>query len=128
MTTRVIDDALALLSEQNVDYTSFFRALSQTDSSPARDLFSEPAAFDAWLARWLPRKGGGDMERVNPIYVPRNHLVEAALDAATEGDLAPFERLVDAVSRPFEERPGLEEYAAPAPPGFGSGYRTFCGT
>ena len=68
------------------------------------------------------------MDQVNPIYVPRNHLVEEALDAATAGDLGPVERLLDAVRRPFEERPGLERYALPAPPGFGDAYQTFCGT
>ena len=64
---------------------------------------------------------------VNPIYIPRNQLVEEALAAATAGDLEPFERLVDAVSRPFDERPGLERHAEPAEPDFGA-YRTFCGT
>ena len=67
------------------------------------------------------------MDRVNPIYIPRNHLVEEALAAATAGDLEPFRRLVDVLAAPFEERPGLEAFAAPAPPSFGA-YRTFCGT
>ncbi len=63
-----------------------------------------------------------------PHYVPRNHLVEEALTAASEhDDLEPFERLLDAVTRPFDERPGLERYAEAAPKDFGS-YRTFCGT
>jgi uncharacterized protein YdiU (UPF0061 family) len=68
------------------------------------------------------------MDRVNPVYVPRNHLVEAALTAATAGELGPFERLVDVLARPFDERPGLESYAAPAAPDFDAGYQTFCGT
>ena len=67
------------------------------------------------------------MDRVNPVYIPRNHLVEEALDAATRGDLAPLELLVAAVSAPFDERPGMERYAEPAPPEFGF-YQTFCGT
>jgi uncharacterized protein YdiU (UPF0061 family) len=68
------------------------------------------------------------MDRVNPIYIPRNHLVEEALEAATDGDLAPFERLVDVLARPFDERPGLEAYAEPAPAAFAAEYCTFCGT
>jgi uncharacterized protein YdiU (UPF0061 family) len=64
---------------------------------------------------------------VNPIYVPRNHLVEAALDAATTGSMEAFCALVDVIRHPFDERPGLEEYALPAPPDRGP-YRTFCGT
>jgi uncharacterized protein YdiU (UPF0061 family) len=67
------------------------------------------------------------MDRVNPIYIPRNHHVEDALAAATAGDLGPFHRLVAVLAQPFDERPGLEPYAAPAPPSFGA-YRTFCGT
>ena len=46
------------------------------------------------------------MDRVNPVYIPRNHRVEEALAKATEGELAPFHQLVDIVSSPFDERPG----------------------
>jgi len=53
--------------------------------------------------------------------------VEAALAAATAGDLQPFRALLDVLSQPFDERPGLEAFAAPAPSSFGP-YRTFCGT
>ena len=67
------------------------------------------------------------MDQVNPVYIPRNHQVEAALAAATDGDLGPFRRLLGVLAQPFDERPGLEPYAAPAPPSFGR-YRTFCGT
>jgi uncharacterized protein YdiU (UPF0061 family) len=67
------------------------------------------------------------MDRVNPVYIPRNHQMEEALAAASAGDLGPFGRLLDVLAQPFNERPGLEPYAAPAPPSFGA-YRTFCGT
>jgi uncharacterized protein YdiU (UPF0061 family) len=136
----LIDEVLVLLHAQRVDYTSFFRALSSSlvgDAARVRSLFAEPAAFDEWSVRWQERLAtshGDDtsataaqMDRVNPVYIPRNHLVEDALAAATEGDLVPFHRLLDVLARPFDERPGLEQYAAPAPPSFGP-YRTFCGT
>jgi uncharacterized protein YdiU (UPF0061 family) len=135
----LLDDLVALLSEHRVDHTSFFRALSSAlrgDAAPARALFAVPAAFDGWSARWRTRlaaEGGAPdgvaeaMDRVNPVYIPRNHLVEEALSAATAGDLAPLHRLLDVLGAPFEARPGLEPYAAPAPPGTGA-YRTFCGT
>ena len=67
------------------------------------------------------------MDRVNPAYVPRNHLVEEALDAATKGDLEPLRLLLEAVTDPYNERPGVERYAEAAPETFGP-YRTFCGT
>jgi serine/tyrosine/threonine adenylyltransferase len=67
------------------------------------------------------------MDRPTPIYIPRNHLVEEALTAATAGDLDPLQQLLVAVSAPYDERPGLERYAGPAPEDFGT-YQTFCGT
>ncbi len=67
------------------------------------------------------------MDRVNPVYIPRNHLVEQALAAATEGDLDPLDQLLGAVAAPYQERPGLQRYAAAAPTDFGP-YQTFCGT
>jgi uncharacterized protein YdiU (UPF0061 family) len=68
------------------------------------------------------------MRSVNPVFIPRNHLVEAALDAANwQQDIQPFEELLDAVSRPYEERPGLERYGIPARPEEAV-LQTFCGT
>jgi uncharacterized protein YdiU (UPF0061 family) len=127
------DDFLALLRDQGVDYTKAFRALSahlRGDASEARVLFTEPERFDLWAERWrrqVSSDAADALDRVNPVYVPRNHKVEEALDAATAGDLEPFERLVDVVTRPFDERPGLDAYAEPAPTSFGR-YVTFCGT
>ena len=121
--TSLVDDLLPLLKESHVDYTSFFRQLSQAARGHAG-----PAGFDDWLSRW--RALGPDaesMDRANPIYIPRNHLVEEALTAATAGDLDPLERLLVAVTNPYDERAGLERYASPAPEGFGP-YQTFCGT
>jgi len=128
----LVDDLMTLLEKDHVDYTSIFRALGSAargDVSPARNLFLDLAAFDDWVGRWRVLGPDGDaMDRVNPIYIPRNHLVEEALTAATAGDLSPVERLLDAVTGPYDERPGLERYAAPAPEDFGATYRTFCGT
>ena len=122
---------LALLEAGRVDHTSAFRALgpaARGDEVPARALLPAGAGTDVWLARWRATvPDAGTMDRANPVYVPRNHVVEEALDAATGGDLAPFQQLVEVVSSPYEERPGLERYAAPAPDGAGP-YRTFCGT
>jgi uncharacterized protein YdiU (UPF0061 family) len=69
------------------------------------------------------------MRRVNPWLIPRNHRVEAALDAASdEGDLGPFEQLLNALRRPYDEDPDLSRYAEPAPGDFMAEFRTFCGT
>jgi len=126
----LVNDLLELLRAQKVDFTRFFRALSV---GAARALFSEPEPFDAWSARRaaaLPADraaAAAAMDRVNPVYIPRNHRVEEALAHAAAGEMGPFHRLLDAVSRPFEERPGLEDYAGPAPAGRAP-YVTYCGT
>jgi uncharacterized protein YdiU (UPF0061 family) len=118
----LVTDLLALLHAQQVDWTTFFRALPRGE---ARDLFLDREAFDAWAVRWeAQRDPAAEPDRVNPVYVPRNHLVDAALTAAEGGDLAPFHEMVDVLRRPFEERPGLERWTEP-----GTGpFVTYCGT
>jgi uncharacterized protein YdiU (UPF0061 family) len=132
-------DLLAILEAQRVDMTTAFRALSAAargDDAPMHALLTEPAAFDAWASRWHLRFASDgrpadevarSMDRTNPCYVPRNQLVDDALTAAVDGDMGPYERLVDAVTRPFDARPGLEAYALPSPPD-APRFRTFCGT
>ncbi|MGC2567783.1 MAG: YdiU family protein [Mycobacterium sp.] len=129
--TSLVDEVLALLTESRVDYTSFFRGLSQAargHAEPTRGLFVNLAGVDDWISRWQALvPDAALMDRSNPIYIPRNHLVEEALTAATAGDLKPLQQLLTAVSAPFDERAGFDRYAAPAPEDFGD-YRTFCGT
>ena len=136
------DDWLALLARERVDYTLAWRLLADAaagDASPLRALFPDPDAPSAWLARWRVRCAMGSevpgeqraqaMRRVNPRIIPRNHRVEEALEAASDrGDLAPFERLLDALRRPFDDAPALARYAEPAPAEVTARYRTFCGT
>jgi uncharacterized protein YdiU (UPF0061 family) len=114
-----------------VDYTGFFRDLAASlrrEDDPARGHFLDPSGYDAWRERWLAASPDADaMDRVNPVYIPRNHLVDEALTAATAGDLAPLHRLMEALTRPYEPRAGFERYAEPAPDSFGP-FQTFCGT
>ncbi len=127
----LVDELLEQLQQSAVDYTSFFRDLGRAargNAEPARDRFLDITAFDAWADRWRALSPDADvMDRTNPVYIPRNHLVEEALGAATDGDLNPLGRLLDAVTAPYRPRPGLERYADPSPEDFGT-YRTFCGT
>ena len=125
---------MKLLMDNGTDYTLAFRHLS---NGTARGLFEEPAAFDAWDATYRDRLAQepqdeaarrAAMQAVNPVYIPRNHKVEAALAAAIqEDDFAPFEELLAVLAKPFEERPELESYANP-PSGDSKNYRTYCGT
>ena len=127
----IVDDLLTLLREDGVDWTSAFRALARVargDSEALAAVVPSPGRFVGWLPRWIALAPDPDvMDRVNPLYIPRNHLVEDALSQATVGDLAPYHRLLDALTRPFDERPGFDAYAAPALAGDGD-YVTYCGT
>ncbi len=139
------DDWLALLQQQGADFTLAWRRLADAaagDTNPLRALLADPSALNPWLARWQARcaehdgaDSGADMARaarlraVNPLVIPRNHRVEAALVAAVEHrDLAPFDQLLAALRRPYDDDPAMAAYAEPAPLAVTSGYRTFCGT
>ncbi|MEU0877324.1 protein adenylyltransferase SelO [Lentzea sp. NPDC005914] len=128
----LLKDLLELMHANHVDFTTFFWRLSDAargDAEPARSLFLDLAGIDAWITRWRELGPDADaMDRVNPVYVPRNHLVEEALAAGADGDLGPLERLLEAVTSPYGERPGLSHYATPAPQDFSATYQTFCGT
>jgi uncharacterized protein YdiU (UPF0061 family) len=68
------------------------------------------------------------MRRVNPAFIPRNHRVEAALEAAsTHGDLALFHQLLEILEHPYDDQPGGSEFEEPPAPGERV-HRTFCGT
>jgi uncharacterized protein YdiU (UPF0061 family) len=143
-------DWLALLQSERVDFTLAWRRLADAaggGEAPLRALFADPQAPQAWLERWRARCTADDaaaaalgaaepaaaraarMRSVNPLVIPRNHRVEEALAAASsDGDLGPFERMLAAVRRPFDEASELSAYAEPAPAELTAGYRTFCGT
>lgn len=136
----IVNDLLALLHAERVDFTSFFRALSRSlrgDSSRLDALFPNRMGLLAWMPRWRERTSGvpavaAHMDAVNPVYVPRNHLVEEALAAATQGDLSVMSKLLDVLADPFTERfegdARMARYAEPAPVEYTEGYATFCGT
>jgi uncharacterized protein YdiU (UPF0061 family) len=143
------EDWLVLLHDGKVDYTLAWRRLADAaagDEAPLRALFTDPLAPDAWLARWRARcdsedgttgsdapaaaaARAGAMRRVNPRVIPRNHRVEEALSAASsDGNLQPFDKLLAALRRPFDDDADLAPYAEPAPAEVTACYRTFCGT
>ena len=133
------NDLLKACEGQDVDFTNLFRALAGSvrgNDELARANFDDPAVFDAWAARYHTRLAAEDiaaelraeaMNRINPIYIPRNHLVEEALKAAVGGDLEPFHKLLAVLAHPFTEQDGSETYALPAPVD-AHRHVTFCGT
>jgi uncharacterized protein YdiU (UPF0061 family) len=142
----LIEDLLAAMAANRADFTLTFRALCDASvpgddptagDAPVRRLFADGEAYAAWAARWrlrLEREPGDpfvrreQMLRVNPAFVPRNHRVEAVIQAAVvDDDYAPFEELLGVLSRPFEDQPAFARYAEP-PLAHERVHATFCGT
>jgi uncharacterized protein YdiU (UPF0061 family) len=136
------ENLLQCMVANGADFTLTFRRLCDAAAGPEGDvrvraLFSDPAAYDRWAAGWRRRLNeepvdgqarAAAMRRTNPAYIPRNHLVEAALDAANlRQDFLPFEELLAVISRPYGERPEVERYSTPARPEERV-LQTFCGT
>ncbi|MGA9668961.1 MAG: YdiU family protein [Terracidiphilus sp.] len=130
------------MAANRADFTLTFRRLcdaaaGQEGDEKVRILFAVPDAYDSWASQWRkrlteepnsPQSRAEAMRAINPAFIPRNHMVEAVLNAAVwRQDFQPFEELLAVVSRPFDDRPDLERYATPARP---EEYvsQTFCGT
>jgi len=134
---RLFGDLLGLMSDTQADFTTTFVGLAAiAESGKPPDEAGADGRFSAWCGRWLQRlarEPGGTktavalMRRSNPVVIPRNHRVEAALAAAAAGDLTVFERLLSVLRDPFVETPANPAYRGGPPPGCGP-YRTFCGT
>lgn len=127
-------DLLALMAEQQADYTGTFRALTlrQQDRLP----MSGTEAFAAWESRWRARRERQHaedeavtqlMRHSNPAVIPRNHRVEEALEAAERGDYGVLQRLLAALADPYAYTPEQEALAEPPAPS-SCAYRTYCGT
>ena len=126
----LITSLLSTMSENQADFTNTFRALA-TDSAP-RDQFTDPAAFDSWEPVWRARIAAetdpyGLMQSVNPARIPRNHRVEQMIQAAEEGDMAPFQRLMASLAHPFTDDATFADLTHPPKPGE-EVKQTFCGT
>jgi serine/tyrosine/threonine adenylyltransferase len=135
-------DLLKAMAENQADFTLTFRRLSDAAAGSkgdeaVRNLFINPLAYDAWAVRWRerlnqePQDGASRqaaMRAVNPAFIPRNHRVEAVIEAAVErSDFALFEELLMVLSKPYEDQPAFAHYAEPPEP-HERVHRTFCGT
>ena len=134
--SQLAQDLLHCMHVNGADYTSTFRALCDDDLSTARKHFPQPDAFDEWTNAWTRRldrepvsamNRSASMRRVNPAFIPRNHLVEAAIEAAVERrDFQPFAELNRVLSRPYSCQIGDDLFRDG--PKHQVAYRTFCGT
>lgn len=128
----LIGDYLTMMAEAKADYTLAFRRLAEAaegDVAGVKALLPD-ARIEEWLAAWTARLGPDApavLRATNPLYIPRNHLVEEAIAAAYQNDFAPFVTLNDVLAKPFSEQPGRDRFAMPAKPEEAV-HRTFCGT
>ncbi len=137
----LVQDLLAAMTANQADFTNTFRALGAAAADPAKDAdvraqFTNPAAYDEWAAKWRQRLSqetedgparAKAMNAINPAFIPRNHRIEAAIQAALADEFAPFEKLVAVLAKPYEDQPQMADYAAP-PAMDERVLRTFCGT
>lgn len=135
-------DLLQAMADNGADFTLTFRRLSEAAAGPEHDsgirnLFVDLKAIEEWLARWRSRleleptdvaARQQAIRSVNPLYIPRNHRVEAVIRAAVDKeDYGPFQELVEVLAKPFEENQASAKYAEP-PQAHERVHQTFCGT
>ena len=139
----LIESLLDIMADNQADFSLTFYHLSQLDVEPddkdadMRHLFNKPDAIDAWLAQWRQRLSSEtmddserqlSMQSVNPVYIPRNHQIEAVIRAAEDhNDFVPFYALHEVLQNPFRYQPGKESYMLPPEPEQVV-HKTFCGT
>lgn len=136
----LIREFLQAMAETGADFTNTFRALCDAAAGdlapPVREQFGESTPFAAWRPCWEARLASENahpearlatMRHANPAVIPRNHRVEATLNAAIAGDLAPLKGLLQALARPWDDRPATETYRQPPQPEEVV-KQTFCGT
>ena len=138
----LVQDLLDAMAKNKADFTLTFRGLSAAAEDAARDQdarthFADPIAYDEWVARWrqrtaeepqTPAERAAMMRAVNPAFIPRNHRIEAVIQAAVaRDDYAPFEELIAVLAKPYEEQLAFADYANPPEP-HQRVLQTFCGT
>jgi uncharacterized protein YdiU (UPF0061 family) len=130
----LIDELLDLMKKHKMDYTNTFLALSKEVDLERNIIQSD--FFSPWMekrSRILESQNSFDeakqlMKENNPVFIPRNHLVEEALDDAINGNLSLFLKLMDVLSKPYDFDAINESFLQPSATKFEENYRTFCGT
>jgi uncharacterized protein YdiU (UPF0061 family) len=138
----LVQDLLDAMAKNRADFTLTFRRLGDAADDATRDqdvraLFADPTAYDEWAVRWRQRLGvepqtsaerAAVMRATNPAVIPRNHRIEAVIQAAVvSDDFAPFEELLTVLSKPYQDQPAFSAYAEPPEP-HQRVLQTFCGT
>jgi len=130
----LVDELLEVMKKGKIDYTNTFNDLSKVLISEENT--NKNTEFSDWIKNWkhiIRQSIGAEkaikiMGAVNPITIPRNHLLENALDEAVNGNMKVFERLLDVITKPYELQDGIDDFLKPSASNFEKYYQTFCGT
>ena len=130
---KLIENYIKILHSESIDFTLSFRHLSKiVDQSIGLEdsVFSKSKDFLTWYKSWKKEINVADifqeMNLKNPCYIPRNHLIEDALENAINGDMKKINSIIELLREPFTEKNGFEEYMLPS--STDDPYVTYCGT
>jgi serine/tyrosine/threonine adenylyltransferase len=131
----LLDELLVWMRSTHADYTNTFSALSSGNDSDNNPLVKPIPGL--WLKKWRKRVSGNSnglqtalsiMKKTNPVFIPRNHLVEEALEKAVSADVSLFNQLLDMLKTPYSYQKHYHSYLSPPDSAFEKNYQTFCGT
>tara|TARA_B100000989_G_scaffold290027_1_gene262656 strand:- start:649 stop:2034 length:1386 start_codon:yes stop_codon:yes gene_type:complete len=130
----LVDELLDCMKKLNMDYTNTFWSLS--NGNIPEDALINCSDFKTWLKKWQDYIGMSSsmkqakhmMKKHNPAIIPRNHLVEQALEEMVNGNPNSFQRLLSIISMPYQYQDGLDEFMNPPKSKFERNYQTYCGT
>lgn len=138
------DSLVDILTEEKLDLTTVMRFLSEdprSDNNSYQLKIAKTSMLRGWAQQWQElAPDHAVMQRINPIYIPRNHLLDQAIKTAEEGSMDLFNELLQRVSNPYtptsepkshattSPSPNDDQYRWPAPEDFTEDFRTYCGT
>tara|TARA_Y100000746_G_scaffold153197_1_gene131344 strand:- start:1493 stop:2149 length:657 start_codon:yes stop_codon:yes gene_type:complete len=130
----LIDELLNLMKKLKMDYTNTFYFLSQDNFKTNQ--ISINNEFIEWQKKWNKsikktnslNEAKQLMKKYNPVFIPRNHLVDEAIKKAVIGDMSSFNKLLEILKKPYKNIDGLEEFMQPPSPNFEECFQTYCGT
>ena len=129
----LVDTLLQLMEKKKADYTNIFAAL--TLNKVSNDNLFTSSQFNDWRKQWKKRTNYKNkkietlklMQRQNPLVIPRNHLVESALEDVIQGNKSKFNELLKLIAKPYDYKTPHKNFQT-IPSGFDDSYKTYCGT
>ncbi|MDB4436002.1 YdiU family protein [Akkermansiaceae bacterium] len=123
----LVQSLLDLMADQKSDFTLTFRHLGLGKES-FLEQFTDPSAAESWWMKWNEKSTDLEViKKANPIFIPRNHRIEEAIQAGMRQDFEPFHRLHKILKNPFSEQADHSAFERPPQPEEVI-QNTFCGT